>query len=185
MENVSDALVANLPRTVVQELEIGSKQSGFTRVRLAFFVFFFHLFEKALLSAIDASPYLHHVHVVAPESFEADFLLEARHKLRWKENVARVQRNCVRDAINTWLLMAKRPSLVRMIGKDMRHMIAGYIWRIRFEWPLPIAPVSAWCFIEIFFISSSSSFPGSRVDRFNQRNCRNSERNVANNFCSS
>jgi hypothetical protein len=124
-EIVCDTFVANLPRTVVQELEIGSKQSGFTR---------------SLLKAIDVAPFLHQVHVVGPESFEADFLLDARHKLRWKENVARVQRNCVRAAIDQWLLIAKRPSLVRMIGKDMRHMIAGYIWRVRFEWPLPVAP---------------------------------------------
>lgn len=111
------------------------------------------------MTAIDDAQFLHHVHVVGPESFEADFLLLAREKLRWKENVARVQRNCVRDAINTWLLIGKRPSLVRMIGKvlvlcfgalcdgahfclgqDMRHMIAGYIWRLRFAWPLPDSP---------------------------------------------
>jgi hypothetical protein len=121
LEIVCDTFVANLPRTVVQELEIGSRQSGFTRVGIFFSCFFFWVlkpvFFQSLLKAIDVSPFLHQVHVIAPESFEADFLLEARHKLRWKENVARVQRNCVRDAINTWLLLGKRQTLVRMIGK--------------------------------------------------------------------
>ncbi len=123
---VDEALCANLARSVVQELEIGSRTSGFSRV---------------LLRAIDESHHLHHVHVVGPENFEADYLLDARQRLRWKENAARVQGNCVRDAINTWLLMAKRDSLVRMIGKDMRHMIAGYIWRLRMVWPLPQPPM--------------------------------------------
>lgn len=55
LEIVCDTFVANLPRTVVQELEIGSRQSGFTRVGFVFRAFF--LGAQACLPSVTVESY--------------------------------------------------------------------------------------------------------------------------------
>lgn len=120
-----DELLSNsIAKSVIQELVIGSTSFGFGR---------------EMLFAIDASPYLHDVVVDGPQNFEADYLIEARHRLRWKKNVARVQLLSVQAAIKQWLLAAKRPCLVGRLPKDIRRLIAQYIWRTKNTWPLPEA----------------------------------------------
>ena len=118
---LSTLLCQAIPKTVIQELEIGSADYGFT---------------EDLLGAISNSRFLHRVVVHGPESVTATFLLRARQMLRWKENVARVQMCGARAAIEAWLLFSRR---IPHINKDLRRMISGYIWRLRLVWPLPRA----------------------------------------------